>query len=818
MNRFEIHAHTMYSNIRLLDSINKPEDLINRAIKLGLSGICITDHDCISSHVKVNQMAKKLQETHPDFKIGLGNEIYLCDTRDRGQKYYHFILVAKNKEGHRAISELSSDAWLNIIEDRRLERVVTTKDKLREIISKYPGSLVASTACLGGELPTLVSDLIKYEEIEQEELIQETREKINDFLSYCLDLFGKDFYIEVAPGLSKEQVNFNTKVKEFALKYGIKIVVGTDAHYLKKEDRWIHKAYLTSKQGEREVDDFYEYAYLMSDEEVRDNLPMFDYDKLIKNSLEIYNKIEFYDLFKKQIISKEVVYDYAKVEGYEGYPIINKLLKSDNVQERYWINQCLESLKKYNKLNEKYLERVETEADVMDYLGNNLGDCLFAYPNTIQHYIDLFWKCGSIVGPGRGSAVGFLSNYLLGITQIDPVESGLPYWRFLNKSRVELPDIDLDLAPSKRPRIFKEIRKERGELGLLQVATFGTEGTKSAILTACRGYRSEEFPNGIDVDIAQYMSSLIPAERGFLWPLKDVLEGNAEKGRKPINVFIKEVNKYPGLLEIMQGIEGIINKRSCHASGVILFDEEPFGMCGVMRTPGWDLITSYDLHDCEYSGLTKYDFLVTEISDKIIVAIELLQKDGLMEKGELRQIYNKYLHPSIIDVNDSKIWDALGEGNVLDVFQFSTGVGLTAAKKIKPRSVYEMTDANSLMRLMAEKGQELPLDRYCRLKRDMSQWYAEMDRYGLSKEEQKNLEQYYLASYGTPPQQEDLMLILMDSKICGFSLKDANSARKTVAKKKMNEIPALRKHIFSSCENKNLAQYVWDTAINPQLG
>lgn len=148
---------------------------------------------------------------------------------------------------------------------------------------------------------------------------------------------------------------------------------------------------------------------------------------------------------------------------------------------------------------------------------------MFAYFNTFKHYIDLFWECGSIVGPGRGSATGFLSNYLLGITQLDPIRWGLPYWRFLNKERAELPDIDIDLAPSKRPAIFSAIRKERGTLGLIQVATFGTEGTKQAILTACRGYRSDDYPNGIDVDEAQFMSSLIPQERGILWPMKDVV-------------------------------------------------------------------------------------------------------------------------------------------------------------------------------------------------------------------------------------------------------------------------------------------------------
>lgn len=170
----------------------------------------------------------------------------------------------------------------------------------------------------------------------------------------------------------------------------------------------------------------------------------------------------------------------------------------------------------------------------------------------------------------------------------------------------------MDLCPSKRPAILKKIKEERGQrfnrdideqskanLGCTLIATFGTEGTRSTILTACRGYRSEEYPDGIEVDIAQYLSSLIPSERGFLWSLEDVIEGNPDKGRKPIKSFINEVDQYPGLLDIMMGISGLVNKRSSHASGVILFDEDPYEFGCFMKTPKGEIITQYDLHMCE---------------------------------------------------------------------------------------------------------------------------------------------------------------------------------------------------------------------------
>lgn len=268
----------------------------------------------------------------------------------------------------------------------------------------------------------------------------------------------------------------------------------------------------------------------------------------------------------------------------------------------------------------------------------------------------------------------------------------------MNEARIELGDIDIDLAPSKINKIFEEIRKERGELGLVQVCTYGTEGTKSMVLTACRGYRSEEYPEGIDVDEAQYMSSLVPVERGFSWSLKDLTEGDVDKGRKPSKEFIQTVNKYPGLLDIMRGIEGLISRRGSHASGVVFYDEDTvFDSTAIMRTPAGTLVTQWDLHDLEYAGSVKYDFLLTSVQDIIIQTIELLQLNNQIEKDlSLREIYNKYLHPEVLPQNDEKMWDALANNEVICCFQFDSPVGAQAAKKIRPRSAREMADTNGL--------------------------------------------------------------------------------------------------------------------------
>lgn len=838
--RFETHSHTYYSNLRLLDCINKPKDLVKRAAELGLAGIAITDHEALCGHIELNMFQKEIEKDYPGFKIALGNEIYLTPNREMGQRYYHFILIAKNKIGHRALRELSSRAWMNSYWDRGLERVPTIYSDIEEIVKKYPNSLIATTACLGGELSVNTLALINAEKINDKKSAETAHNNIVKFMLWGKEQFGDDFYIECAPGCSSDQIQVNRRLISIAKAFNVKMVIGSDAHYLKKEDRYVHKAYLNSKGGEREVDEFYEFTYLQDNNEIIENLKKSDFtedftQQMFDNSYEIYNKIELYSLEHKQTIPKVEVKDYPKISDWSqlDYPILADMLNSDDKVERYWVNKCLNRLEKLDLYNEKYLSRLEEEADIKRTISEKLETNMFSYPVTLEHYVNLFWECGSMVGAGRGSSCSGLNHYLLGITQLDPIKWELPFWRYLNKERVELGDIDLDLCPSKRPLILKRIKEERGgnfnkdiddlsrkNLGCTLIATFGTEGTRSTILTACRGYRAQGYPDGIDVDTAQYLSSLIPSERGFLWPLKDCIEGNPEKDRKPIKLFINEVEQYPGLLDIMLGIEGMVNKRSSHASGVILFDEDPYEFGCFMRTPKGEIITQYDLHMCEAAGMTKYDFLVTEVQDKLTEAIKLLQDYGEIDSSlTLREVYDKYFHPNVLPINDQAIWKVLQENNVLNIFQFDSEVGSQAAKKIKPKSMLEMADANGLMRLMAaEKGQESPMEKYIRFKENIGLWYAEMREFGLTEEEQKVVEPYFLSSYGVPPSQEQLMKMLMDKDICHFSLKDANAARKIVGKKQMNKIPALRQQILDQAASPCLGNYIWTCGVGPQMG
>ena len=453
--RFSYHCHSHYSNLRLLDATIRPKELVERGLELGLAGIALTDHESLGGHIEIDKLQDKYKEVNPDFKIVRGNEIYLTDTRGTGQYYYHHILLALDAIGHKMLRELSSIAWMNSYYDRGMERVPTLKTEVEDVVRRYgQGHIYASTACLGSELDRAILELTEAETLGNITGEKQAHEKIVRFLEWCINTYGQDnVSLEVQSACSDEQTTVNKRMVAIAKAFNLPICVTEDAHYLRKKDRFVHKAFLNSKEGEREVDSFYEYCYLQSEEEIRRNLEGtgLDYEELCANSMKILDRCEYYTLQKNQHIVEVPAPNYPiEPENHhyydkDKYPTLDKLMHSENPQERYWINQCqnelnLRHLSPQHLGNDTYLKRLEYEADIMDYVGQRLDTCIFAYPNFLQHYIDMIWDVGSPIGVARGSAASGLSHWLLGITALDPIKHGFSYWRFLNKERIELPD------------------------------------------------------------------------------------------------------------------------------------------------------------------------------------------------------------------------------------------------------------------------------------------------------------------------------------------------------------------------------------------
>lgn len=839
--RIDVHGHTRYSNARLIDALATPEAYIDRAIQLGLSGVAITDHELLGAHPKANKyFYESILPQHPDFKVILGNEIYLVDERPC-DKHYHFILLAKDAIGHKQLRILSSKAWLNMYNAKGLARVDTLKADLEDIVKNDPGHLIASTACIGGELGANLLAMATAERALDTLGEWEAAEKIDNFLLWCKYVFGEDFYIECQPGVSKDQIRVNKKLPLFAKKYGVKMIVTSDTHFLKPEDRYVHKSYLNSKEGDREVDAFYADAYMHSEEEIYKKLGKSGYSvefvqKMFENSMEIYDKISNYSLHHSSETPKPEIKYYPPVnpeEAFSNYSELSRMFTSNDETERYWINECVNALKKQNKFTFEYLDELEEEAEVKTIIGKSLDTNMFRYPILMANLIDTIWSCGSTVGVGRGSACSALNHYLLGITQLDPLIWNFPFFRYMNRERLEIGDIDIDVCPSKVQTILKEIKKERSKkflpeidelsrenLGAVYVCTYGTESTKAAILSACRGYRSKEYPDGIDNDTAQYLSSLIPVERGFVWSFHDVYYGNPDKDRKPITTFINEVNSYPGLFEVMLGIEGVISQRGRHASGVLLMDEDPYKFNCFMKTPAGEVVTQYDLHDAEWCGSVKIDLLVTDIQDKEVQTIKFLQESEEIDSSlTLKEAYYKYIHPDVLNLNHQKTWEVIQNAASLDLFQLDSPIGRQGAKKIRPTNMQELSATNGLIRLMRpDNWDETPMERYLRFKREPRLLESEMIAYGLTASERETLNKYLAETFGIGISQEQMMRLLMDENICDFSLKEANAARKVVGKKQMNKIPALKQSVFEKAKTPALANYVWDYGISSQMG
>ena len=824
-----LHNHTQYSNLRLRDCIIKENDLIDYAMQLGHKIVAITDHESISNAIKVEKYYKKIKKDHPDFKVVLGNEIYLCrnglNTENfvRGQdKYAHFVLLALNEQGHKQIREISTRAWMRSYVGRGMRRVPTYYQDLIDIIEPNKGNVIGSTACLGGMIPT---QILKYKQTQNAGLWQQ----IVGWLKRMNELFGQGyFYLELQPSENHEQTYVNRKLIQLSNELGIPYIITTDTHYLKKEDRYIHKAFLNAQDGDREVDDFYATTYLMDTQELENHMDLTE-DELqlaYANILDIYNKCEDYSLLKSlkipQLPWKDLgSYTIDQRKWWNRIPYLDTFWNSEYEGD----NQLADTIVLVLESNEK-LQNQETYNEINTCLEMTWISSLknkthwSAYYLNLQKIIEECWAAGTLIGPGRGSGVGFILLYLLEITQINPLwETTQTFaWRFLNPDRVSVLDVDIDIEGSKRGQVLNHLRKVYGEDRVSNVATFGTEKAKSAIQTACRGL-------GIDVDIAQYLSAMVVADRGMQRSLAQTFYGDEENDMPPNKQFVKEMTEnYPEVWQVAQKIEGLVCRLGEHAGGVIFVDEPFTNSTALMRAPNGDIITQFDLHDCEDVSLIKYDLLSVEALDKMHVCLDLLSEQGFIEeKPTLKETYESVINIYKLEREDKEMWQMIWEHKINSLFQMEQQSGIQGIALTKPESVDDLATLNSVIRLMAqEKGAEQPLNKFARFKKNPELWYMEMTAAGLTKAEQKLLEPVVKLSYGICESQEGFMQLVQMPECGGFDLTWADRLRKSIAKKNPAEYEKLQAEYFEQVKKKglsyNLCNYVWNTLVATSRG
>ena len=598
-----VHNHTDYSNLRLRDAIIKTEDLLWHAAELGHEVVGITEHESLSNHVKAEKIYREVKKKYPNFKLIRGNEIYLCrnglnanNFNREYDRYYHCVLLAKDAVGHKQIREISTRAWHRSYMARGMRRVPTYYQDLIDIIRANPGHVIGTTACLGGALPT---QLLKYKNAGSQELY----EKIIAWCEQMEWIFGPgNFYLELQPAANRDQRYVNRALIDIANTYHFPYIITTDSHYLKKEDKPIHKAYLNSQNGDREVDDFYATTYMMNTEELESFLDLTreELDEAYSNIHHIKEMCEDYSLMKPlkipQLPWSEPFGSPAPYKWFDKIPYMKTFMESDYIGDHHLCDAISLALAKDEKLQTQKIYDAINECLEMTWISSEVNKTHWsAYYLNLQKIVEECWNAGTLVGCGRGSGVGFILLYLLGITQINPQwETTKTFaWRFLNPARVSVLDVDVDIEGGRRKQVLDHLRKVYGEDRVANVATFGTEKSKSAVLTACRGL-------GIDVDIAQYLASMIASDRGMLRTLDQTFYGDEENGFAPNKQFVYEMTEnYPEVWQIAKKIEGLVCRLGEHAGGVIFVDEDFENSTALMRAPNGDIMTQFDLHDCE---------------------------------------------------------------------------------------------------------------------------------------------------------------------------------------------------------------------------
>lgn len=705
---------------------------------------------------------------------------------------------------------------------RGMRRVPTYYQDIIDVIGKNPGHVIGMTACLGGFLPHLILDWAPTND----------ESKWDYIIRWCRrmeEIFGKEnFYLEMQPSPNPEQKLVNCTLLRLAKELDVKYTITLDAHYLKKEDRVIHKAYLNSQNGDREVDGFYATTYLMGHEEIRSYMSELSIEQIqeaYNSIIEIQNKCENYSLKKPLKIPQLPWKNFDDIVDADNWckkiPEFEPFLSSKYIGDKELVKAIIQKINSDVRLqNQATYDAVNTCLE-MTRISSDVNKAHWsAYYLNLQKIIEACWEAGTLVGPGRGSGVGFILLYLLDITQINPLwerTQTFP-WRFLNPARVSVLDVDIDIEGGRRAQVLNHFREVYGSDRVANVLTLGTEKSKSAILTAARGL-------GIDVDVASYLASMIKSERGIMQTLDQTFYGDEENGILPNKKFVEEMTQnYPELWKVAHKIEGLICRTGIHAGGVIFVDEPFENSTALMRAPNGTIITQYDLHDAEKVSLIKYDVLSVEALDKIHTCLDLLIKQNYIQpEATLKNTYEKIIGIYNLERENQKMWKMVWEHKINALFQMEQQSGIQGIALAKPTSVDDLATLNSVIRLMApEKGAEQPLHKFARFKHNIQDWYDEMDNYGLTKEEQKILEPVLLTSNGICESQEGFMQLVQIPECGGFDLTFADKLRKSIAKKNPAEYEKLTKQYFENMREKNLSEhlcnYVWNVLVATSRG
>jgi len=546
-----LHLHTQYS---ILDGATPVEEVMDRAVSLGMPAIAITDHGNMFG-VKHFYDAARAKNIKPI----LGCEFYQApkgrkdksDIEDRHR--FHLVLLAKNKTGYHNLVRLTSQAYIEgFYYKPRIDW---------ELLEQYHEGLVACSSCLAGELPRAA----RSSEAGAEEVL----------LKYK-NLFGKDYYIELQDHGHPEQKQVNPVLVKLARKHGVDLIATNDVHYLNEKDAEAQDILLCLSTG-KDINDtnrmkFIGQEFFKTEEEMGALFP--DLPEALTNTLKVAESIENYELNRPVLLPEF------------------KLPDSFTDQNEYLKYLTHEGAKKrYPEMKDSIHERLGFELNVIANMG------FAGYFLIVQDFIRAARERNVAVGPGRGSAAGSAVAYCTGITDIDPIKYKLLFERFLNPERVSMPDIDIDFDDDGREEVMKYVVEKYGKERVAQVITFGSMGAKMAIR-----------------DVARVISLPLPEANRLAKLIPDGPQVKLKKAYEEISDLRRERNEGEDqvrkTLEMAEILEGSIRQTGIHACGVIIGRDPLIEHIPLATSKETDLmITQYDGHYLENVGMLKMDFL-----------------------------------------------------------------------------------------------------------------------------------------------------------------------------------------------------------------
>ena len=733
MSFVHLHCHTDYS---LLDGACDIDQLMKIMVEQKMPAVAMTDHGNLFGAVKFYNAAKN-SGIHPV----IGCEVYVSQqghkTRSDTDRYNHLVLLCENQDGYRNLIKLVSSAYLDGFYYK--PRIDT------DLLAQHSKGLIGMSACLRGHIPeTILSD--KYDDARR-------------LAHQYGDIFGaNNFFLEVQDHHLEQDKRLTPSLVRLSAETGFPLVATNDSHYLRKDDARAHEILLCIQTAKA----------LNDPNRMRWNSPDF-YLKSRDEMMELFGEIE-HSLDRTWEIAQRCQVTLEKIK--DPFPRFD--IPAEHSTDTYFEyvarqgfehrRSRLEAMRLKGALKHdlaEYAERLDREIKMIQNMKFS------GYFLVVWDFIRYAKDCGIPVGPGRGSAAGSLVSYAMGITDIDPLQYGLLFERFLNPERVSFPDVDVDFCMNRRGDVIKYVTEKYGREQVAQIITFNTLGARAAI---------KDVGRVLEVPFAdvERVTKMIPN-------VLNISLGDAIKAEPAMSEAAKKDPKIAEVLEVALRLEGLARNCSVHAAGVVISPLPLKDLVPLYKTNRDEIVTQFDMGGLEKLQLLKMDFLGLTTLTLIQDALRLIEKR-----------HGVKIVPEDLPLDDPKTYEVFGKGFTSGVFQFESDGMRDILRRYQPNRLEDLTALNALYRPGPIQGGMV--DDFIERK-----WGRRAVSYDLPE-----LKELLEETYGVIVYQEQVMQI--SNRVAGYSLGDADLLRRAMGKKKLEEMVKQRARFVKGALEKGFNQ------------